>query len=482
MLSPSYQLDFTSAVLDPGITFTRSGTTATRVNASGYIESVAVDTPRFDFNPVTLSCKGLLIEQARSNIRSYSEDFSNATWAPTNLNQTGTPAWVNVENSPANTLTAEKFIPTVTSGIHRVVGGAQGTTSGQRYAMSVFAKKGEYTKVAIGEFNNAVGWGTFDLDAGTVITSGGSGSQVAYISPYKDGWYRCEVVFTAAAFSRFDIYVLNNSYTSGDPNNPGNQFAGNGSDGLFVWGAQLELGDGATSYIANLATGSTTRNPDIATITGANFSSFWQAVTGGASVLATPSSVSGIRPLVQFDDNTASEIIALRGNTTNPELYIVDGGTPQAQIDTGTIAANTAYSLTGWWQQNNSFAQLNTQTSVRDNTVTIPTVTQARIGSDGTNYVNGTIAAIYYYDELANSIYDSLRLLGYTGTVTDMLLQYYLARGATSNSLTDAEIEFLGVKGFTTGTIDDRWTNYLISLGYSGTITDMKYQYWKSPE
>ena len=398
MLSPSYQLDFTSAVLDPGITFTRSGTTATRVNASGFIEAMAANTPRFDFDPVTLACKGLLIEDARANIRSYSEDFSNATWAPTSLNQTGTPAWVNVENSPANTLTGDKLIPDATFARHRVVGGAQGTTSGQRYAMSVFLKKGEYTKAAIGEFNNAVGWGAFDLDAGTVITSGGSGSPVASISQYKDGWFRCEVVFTAAAFSRFDIYVLNNSYTSGDPNSPGNQFTGNGSDGLFVWGAQLELGVSTTSYIPNLATGSTTRNADVATITGTNFSDFWQASKGGSQVQAIPSTVSGICPLVQYDDGTANEIIALRGNAVNPELYIVDGGIPQAQLDAGTIVANTPYILTGWWQTNDCKARQNSGTTVTDDTATIPTVTQARLGSDGTNYLNGHLATVNYYD------------------------------------------------------------------------------------
>jgi hypothetical protein len=115
-------------------------------------------------------------------------------------------------------------------------------------------------------------------------------------------------------------------------------------------------------------------------------------------VQVTPSTVSGIRPLVQFDDNTANEIIALRGNTTNPELQIVDGGTPQATIDAGTIAANTPYSLTGWWDANDCKARKDSGAVVADTTATIPTVTQMRIGSDGTNYLNGTIATINYYN------------------------------------------------------------------------------------
>jgi hypothetical protein len=166
---------------------------------------------------------------------------------------------------------------------------------------------------------------------------------------------------------------------------------------MYLWGAQLEAGTFATSYIPTTTT-ALTRNADLATITGTNFSDFWQATKGGASVLATPSTVSGIRPLVQFDDNTADNIIALRGNTANPELQIVDGGTPQAQLDAGTIAANTPYSLTGWWQTNDCKARKDSGAVVTDTTATIPTVTQMRIGSDGTNYLNGTIATINYYD------------------------------------------------------------------------------------
>jgi len=156
-----------------------------------------------------------------------------------------------------------------------------------------------------------------------------------------------------------------------------------------------------------MPTGATamTRNADVATITGTNFSNFWDASKGGAQVQAIASTVSGIRPLVQYDDGTANEIIALRGNTTNPELYIVDGGTPQAQLDAGTIVANTAYSLTGWWAANDCKARKDLGAVVTDTTATIPAVTQARIGSDGTNYLNGTIATIEYYAAFSSQIY-----------------------------------------------------------------------------
>jgi hypothetical protein len=181
-------------------------------------------------------------------------------------------------------------------------------------------------------------------------------------------------------------------------------FSGNALSGIYIWGAQLEAGAFATSYIPTTTT-ALTRNADVATITGTNFSDWWQATRGGVLVRARPGTVSGIRPWVQFDDGTANEIIALRGNTTNPELYIVDGGTPQAQIDAGTIAANTDYSMTAWWQTNDCKARLDSGAVVTDTTATIPTVTQARLGSDGTNYLNGHLATINYYDTFSGQIY-----------------------------------------------------------------------------
>ena len=45
------------------------------------------------------------------------------------------------------------------------------------------------------------------------------------------------------------------------------------------------------------------------------------------------------------------------------------------------------------------------KTQVLDGVATIPTVTQARIGSDGTNYLNGHIEAIEYYDERLTSAF-----------------------------------------------------------------------------
>lgn len=65
---PRMALDFTTATLDPRVTLTRTGNTATVINSSGVIAAINADLPRFDFNPTTLICNGLLIEEARTNL------------------------------------------------------------------------------------------------------------------------------------------------------------------------------------------------------------------------------------------------------------------------------------------------------------------------------------------------------------------------------------------------------------------------------
>jgi hypothetical protein len=65
---PRMALDFTTASLDSRVTFARTGDTATVINSSGVIAAINANLPRFDFNPTTLVCRGLLIEEARTNL------------------------------------------------------------------------------------------------------------------------------------------------------------------------------------------------------------------------------------------------------------------------------------------------------------------------------------------------------------------------------------------------------------------------------
>ena len=77
---PSLDLDFANTrCLDPRITFSRAST-ATFVGADGLIQTAATNVARFDHDPVTRESLGLLVEEARTNLITYSEQLNNTGW------------------------------------------------------------------------------------------------------------------------------------------------------------------------------------------------------------------------------------------------------------------------------------------------------------------------------------------------------------------------------------------------------------------
>jgi hypothetical protein len=369
---PKLALDFTTASLDPRITFTRAGNTATVINSSGVINLVNADIPRFDYNATTLACQGLLIEESRTNTLIYS------------IPDAGTPTgWTTGINSGTWTRTLVSGFGILT-GFQNVILHEQ-TVSGRSYltrtvtllptttycvSLYVNAASTTYTGaiLRVSNFSGATSVDGFSKSVSDVDANG-----------------RVRVIFTTSVDVLGEIRVG----IGIDVN----------STGTAVYSAwQLEAGAFPTSYIPTEAS-QVTRNADVATMTGTNFSDWYNAGAGGVVARVLPSTVSGTRPALQFDDTTANEIITLQGNTTNPELAIVDGGSPQAQIDAGIIAANTVYSLGAAWNTDNCAAAVNGGAAVTDNTATIPTVTQARLGSNGTDYLNGHIQTIRYWPQ-----------------------------------------------------------------------------------
>jgi hypothetical protein len=366
-VDPSLSLTFMDGVLDPRVTVTRALNTATLVNASGLVQIVNANLPRFDYDPITKAAKGLLIEDSRENLLPQSENFS-VDWTLTTSAVTA-----DSEISPSGVQNADTLTATAAGGRTTRL---RTVLNGPTYTFSLFVKKLTSDTVQI-SFANVAGGPIFTFSTESFSTVSG---WTTSIQKFDNGWYRISAARASnTTFAGMEVRIA----TSGEA--------------VAAWGAQMELGAFPTSYVPT-AGAPVTRNADIATITGTNFSDWWKSGKGSTLVRARPSTVSGTRPWVQFDDTTADNIIALRGNTTNPELYI-KATTDQAQIDAGTIAANTSYRLAGAWAANDCAASINSGTPVLDGVATIPVVTQARLGSDGTNYLNGHIEAIEYYDE-----------------------------------------------------------------------------------
>ena len=215
-------------------TFTRS-TGGTRVNKDGLIEVVSNNKPRIDF--LNDSNGALLLEPTRSNLVTHSEDFSNASWTTNNATIS-----VNQIISPDGTLNADKITEDSSNTDHKTrdtIVFSNGT-----YTWSVLAKADERDFVAINVFDGTTLFGyTFDLlngSLGSLVS--GSGSVDANIENYGSGWYRCSISFTASSGTgQANVGAALNSTTI--------SYQGDGTSGLYIWGAQLEAGSYATSYI-----------------------------------------------------------------------------------------------------------------------------------------------------------------------------------------------------------------------------------------
>lgn len=278
---PSLDLDFAgtqslSPVItsarqpSPAVSFARASE-ATYFGADGLLKIAADNEPRFDFDPVTLVCKGLLIEEARTNLLLYSEDLSGSGWSAS-----GASVSANAAASPDGSMTADKLVESATTATHYICRSAS-ITSGVTYSVQFFAKAAERSVVQFA-VTSAVFPAThinFDLAAGTVSALGASIS--GSIVPLSDGYFLCQATLTATATSAtsFVYLVIANSPTMGRFET----YAGDGSSGLYLWGAQLEVGSSPTSYIPTTSAAAS-RSADLASLAGAGFTSWFNAGEG----------------------------------------------------------------------------------------------------------------------------------------------------------------------------------------------------------
>lgn len=387
---PKLALDFTTATLDPRVTFTRTGNTATVVNSSGVIASVNADIPRFDYDPVTLACKGLLIEEGRANLLTYSSQLNQTSvWTPTRLTVSSDFAGIT---APDGTQTADKLIastdPTTS---HLLTYNPIGTTGDRTF--SVFFKAGEYSYVVLYEAN--IGKGRyFNLSNGTLGSVFVGAPNTSTIENYGNGWYRCSITVTVAGTWTGRIYVAN---ADGGAN-----FTGNGSDGIYAWGAQMEIGAFATSYIPTTTT-ALTRNADVASMTGTNFSDWYNASEGSLSANFTSGGDTlGTRvfDITDTGGNNRAAILGSTGGGSGPYFLVVSGGATQASTTAGTFTVNTTYTVVGGYKVNSFAASINGAAPSTDASGIVPNVPdKAYIGTDGTNYLNGWVKKLAYWPQ-----------------------------------------------------------------------------------
>jgi hypothetical protein len=165
-----------------------------------------------------------------NNLLTFPQDFDNAVWAKIRSTVTA-----NIEIAPDGTLSADKLIADTQSGAHYVR--PNGSFTSQTVTLTAYIKAGEYTfaYMIIGDTATKIAY--FDLDNGTALSTDGTSSCVKT----DDGWCKC--ILTGIATATTNLMQIGIAESDNDLS-----FAGDGQSGIFIWGAQLELGSTATEY------------------------------------------------------------------------------------------------------------------------------------------------------------------------------------------------------------------------------------------
>jgi hypothetical protein len=352
------------------LTVTRA-TSATRVNASGITETVASNVPRIDYTGG--GCPSILVEPQRTNIQTYSEDFSNAVWI-----KVGSTVATNTTVSPDGTTTGDKLTEDISTGLHSAAIAATQATGGD-YTFSVFVKANGRTKFQLAEAFSIGGTVNFDLIAGTATTT--APAKNGKIENYGNGWYKCSATWTfvSAAGTVLYLNLLNDAGS--------NSYLGNGTSGVILWGGQLELGSYSTSYIPT-TTASVTRNADVISKTGISSLIGQTEGTLYTEIKVNKLIGAGSRYIFHLSDGTANNriYIAFSGAASNVlRARIFNGGTLQCSINTSALTTTGTYKLALAYKNNDIVFYVNGVQIGTDTSATIPTCSRVDIGQNYNN-------------------------------------------------------------------------------------------------
>lgn len=275
--------------------------------------------PRFDYDPVTLAPRGLLIEEQRTNLVLRSEEFDNAVWARNGNGAAAVPVvTANAGISPDGTMNADRVQFDCTDNTN--------TNNRSSLVQSV-------TVVNAAPYRGSLYVKAFD--AGNVgktirITSDGLGTVVATLTA---NWTRVEFGGTSTFTVTNYIIECRGTYTTQTAD-------------VLIWGAQLEAGAFATSYIPTVAS-QVTRTADLATVTGANFSRWYNQSAGSFVVeFQTVQSATAIaRNIVGFDSSNSKLVVYIASTGTQAGTW--DGSaavTASGSVVSGTPKVAMAYS------------------------------------------------------------------------------------------------------------------------------------------
>lgn len=384
-----------TATFNDIITFSRTSS-AWYYNSSGVLTQAATNTPRFDYDPITLAPQGLLIEGQRTNLVLRNSEFSTASWTTTNTTVTA-----DSTTSPDGAVTADTLVENTATATHST-SQTLSFVSGTAYAYSLFVKEPptNINKRYISIYFQSTAFGAnlaVVVDAATGQITAASAGLATTITSVGNGWYRVTISATATVTTNALVTArLSNVSTSGLTS-----YTGDGVSGMYLWGAQVEVGNFSTSYIPTAAT-TVTRAADVADI---NTLLPWYNSTEGTVVAqfkAVNATSSEQQTIWALNSSSLSNLIyAARTASTNClRYYVQNSGVAQADstITSPTIANGAVAKAAVGMATNNYNAALNGTLGTQSTSVTMPTVVQMNLGSSlSTNFLAGYLQQLTYY-------------------------------------------------------------------------------------
>ena len=351
------------------------------LGSDGLLKFAAEDEPRIEYGSDG-SLKGLLIEEQRANLLAHSEDFTHSSWSKNNGSITA-----GATTAPSGGL-ADQYVEDTSNSYHRVAT-PMSVTSGVTYTLSVLAKYSgrQYLVMNANTLFNARSF--FDIQAGTVASTL---AGTATIDDMGNGWFRCSITATATSSHTTQAYIGTNTSAADSA------YLGDGTSGVYLYGAQLEEGSFPTSYIPTSGSQST-RSPDIASIP---VSAFGYNQEAGTVVVEVDSMKAGVsqRLLSIYDpaDPNNNRTDLLKNGNHFLQHFTNDGGVNQTNHAVSVLGL-TSLKVAATIALDDYSMCVNGGTVVAetDGTPTVPRVDTFRLGGGLSSPLNGHIKSLKYF-------------------------------------------------------------------------------------
>jgi len=362
---------------------------------------VLIDLPRIDYSS---GAGALLLEPSRQQLLPYSEFFG------TDWSKLDTTITTNATTSPEGLQNATK-VETSTGGSSSNINDVIYKAANTDYTFSVFAKAGSVNRVVVGQqmtgiYSNNI----FDFSTGDWEVTG-SGSPTLDKQDLGNGWWRLSVTMNSGASSaNYQSWIgpIDNDGTTSNDTTAGNN--------IYVFGAQLEAGSYATSYIPNHGTsGGVTRAADSCSVTGA---SDVIGQTEGTLFVEVDwnvkpesgSPVIGILTLNNGANNLQNCILLgverLSGGTNRVYCFVINSNVTQAEIFGSSITDGT-YKIAFAYKANDFALYVNGSQIGTDTSGSVPALSEVllgkRFGTDTYIQSEGTKQAILFNERLSNA-------------------------------------------------------------------------------